>query len=153
MQIAQLNIGRVRYPLDDPRMAEFMDNLDRINALAERSPGFVWRLTGDGNNATDVYFDGAPDVNLNLSVWESVAALRDFVFRTVHARFYRRRAAWFDGPDGAGFVMWTVPAGHRPNLAGAFGRLAHLKQHGSTSHAWGWDGLPNVERWLEARSA
>jgi len=141
--IAQLNIGRARHALDDPRMAEFMDNLDRVNAIAERSPGFVWRLTGDGNDATDVFYDGAPDMNLNLSVWESVEALERFVFNTVHVKFSQRKAEWFEMPGEASFVMWPVPHGHRPGLAEAFERLEHLKTHGSTDHAWGWDGLAN----------
>ena len=139
MQIAELNIGRVRYPLDDPRMAGFMDNLDRVNALAERSPGFVWRLTGDGNNATDVYFDGAPDINLNLSVWQSVEALEAFVFRTLHLQFLRRKADWFEALDQPWLVMWPVPDGHRPSLEEAFARLEHLRSHGSSEHAWGWE--------------
>ena len=153
MQIAELNIGRIKYDLDDPRMAGFMDNLDRINALAERSPGFVWRLTGDGNNATDVSFDGAPGINMNLSVWDSVEALEHYVWNTVHVRFYRRKAEWFEHLDQPWFVMWPVEDDHRPSLAEAFGRLEHLRAHGSTEHAYGWDALAHLKAWMEKRCA
>jgi hypothetical protein len=92
MHLAELNVGYFRYPTDDPRMAEFMDNLDRVNALAERSPGFVWRLAGDNNNATE--FRIGDNMAVNLSVWESPKALEDYVFKTVHARFYKQHD-WF----------------------------------------------------------
>ena len=148
MHVAELNIGRIRYSQDDPRMADFMDNLDRINALAERSPGFVWRMTGDGNNAMDVGFDGAPDMNMNMSVWESVDALEAYVFNTVHVRFYRRKAEWFEHLDQPYFVMWPVPVGHRPTLAEAFDRLEHLRAHGSGEYAYGWDALEHLRACL-----
>lgn len=152
--IAELNIGRIRFPLDDPRMAEFAENLARVNAIADRSPGFVWRMTGadDGSNMDTVY-DGAPGMNLNLSVWESVEALSAFVFETVHDRFFRRKPEWFDILDEPAFVMWSVPVGHRPDMAEAFGRLAHLREHGPSEHAFGWEGLPDLKRSKEARCA
>ncbi len=150
MHIAELNIGRIKYDLNDPRLAGFMDNLDRINALAERSEGFVWRLTGDGNNATDVLHDG---MNVNLSVWENVEALEKFVWNTVHVRFYQRKAEWFDHLEEAYFVMWPVAEGHIPPLDEAFARLAHLRKHGSTDTAYGWDGLPHLKQWMEKRCA
>jgi hypothetical protein len=93
MHLAELNIGKFKYPTTDPRMAEFMDNLDRVNALAERSPGFVWRLKGDNNNATE--FRIGDDNAVNLSVWETPDALEHYVFKTVHVKFYKKRAAWF----------------------------------------------------------
>ena len=109
--IAQLNIGRVRHPLDDPRMADFMDNLVRINALAERSPGFVWRYSDESGNATSTrpYPDDSR-MMVNMSVWESVAALEKFVWQTVHTRFYGRKHEWFEKLDGPYFVLWRVPA-------------------------------------------
>lgn len=141
MPVAQLNIGRIRYPLDDPRMAEFVENLDRVNALADRSPGFVWRMSGaDETNNMDTRFDGAPGMNLNLSVWESVEALRQFVFDTVHDRFFRRKPEWFEILDEPAFVMWEVAAGHRPTPGEAFARLDHLRRHGPGAYAWDWAG-------------
>ena len=96
--LAELNIAQFQYPTDDPRMADFMNNLDRVNALAERSPGFVWRLKGDNNNAT--VSEACDDTLVNLiSVWETPEALEHYVFKTVHVQFYRRRAEWFDA-DG-----------------------------------------------------
>src|SRR4051812_45309668 len=86
--LAELNIGRVRYPLDDPRMAEFMDNLERVNGIAERSAGFVWRLKDDSGNATSMRGFADPRVILNVSVWENVEALERYVWQTVHKRFY-----------------------------------------------------------------
>lgn len=147
MPIAELNIGRIRYPLDDPRMAEFADNLDRINRLADRAPGFVWRMAGDDpTNNMDTVFDGAPDMNLNLSVWESVEALRAFVFDTLHDRFFRRKPEWFQILAEPAFVMWEVPAGHTPTPAEAFARLEHLRAHGPTPHAWDWQSVPTPEK-------
>jgi hypothetical protein len=95
-QIAQLNIGRFRYRTDDPRMASFMANLDRINALAERSEGFVWRLKDESNNATAIRPANDPNMAVNLSVWESVEALERFVWATVHKQFYNRKGDWFE---------------------------------------------------------
>ena len=147
MHIAELNIGRVRYPLDDPRMAEFMENLDRVNGLADRSPGFVWRMTGaDGTNNMENVFEGAPDMNLNLSVWESVEDLRHFVFNTLHDRFFRRKPEWFEILDESAFVMWEIPAGHIPTVEEAFARLEHLKEHGPSPHAWDWDSVPTTAK-------
>ena len=97
--LAQLNIGRFRYPTDDPRMADFMNNLDLVNGLAERSAGFVWRLKDDSGNATNFRPFPDPNMAVNLSVWDSVEALERFVYQTVHKRFYGRRPEWFDKMD------------------------------------------------------
>ncbi|MFO6464954.1 DUF3291 domain-containing protein [Jannaschia sp. KMU-145] len=139
MNLAQLNVGYARYALDDDRIAPFMDNLDRINALAERSPGFVWRMQSDGGNATDISVPDDPDMISNLSVWTDVESLGAYVFNTVHARFYDRGTDWFETMTKPHFVMWHVPDGHRPSLVEAMDRLAHLRVHGSTDHAFGWD--------------
>ena len=139
MNIAELNVGYANYPLDDPRMAGFMDNLDRINALAERSPGFVWRMQSDGGNATDIAVPGDEAMISNLSVWEDVSSLGNYVFNTVHARFYEKRADWFQAMSRHHFVMWPVAEGHIPTLEEAMERLAHLQAHGSSDAAFGWD--------------
>jgi hypothetical protein len=136
--LAELNIGRIRYDIDDPRMADFADNLALVNGLAERSPGFVWRFIDESGNATDTRPYDDPRIIVNLSVWESVEVLERFVWQTVHKRFYGRRADWFDHFDGPSFVLWWVPAGHRPSVAEAVARLAHLKEHGPTDHAFDW---------------
>ncbi|MEO1198234.1 MAG: DUF3291 domain-containing protein [Pseudomonadota bacterium] len=151
--LAELNIARIRYPLDDPRMADFVDNLDRINTLAERMPGFVWRLKDDGGDATTFRSFDDPDIIPNLSVWASVAAFETFAWRTVHRKFYTRRNEWFSKLDGPHFVMWWIEAGHVPDLEEAKARLEHLRVHGPTDQAFGWESLAGASDWMEARCA
>ena len=141
MQLAELNVGYAAHDLDDPRMAGFMDNLDRINTLAERSPGFVWRMKSDSGNATDIPVPGDPKMISNLSVWEDVPSLANYVFNTVHARFYDRKVEWFQPMQTPHFVMWWVEDGHIPTLEEATARLAELTEHGSTDRAFGWDAV------------
>ena len=95
--LAQLNIGRILYEIDDPRMKDFVDNLAFVNGLAERSPGFVWRYQDDSGNATSTRpYDGDPRMAVNMSVWQDVESLERFVWQTVHKRFYGRRHEWFE---------------------------------------------------------
>ena len=137
--LAQLNIGRLVADTDDPRVAPFMDNLDRVNGAGKRMPGFVWMMEGaEGQGNTEVKLDGDPRLISNLTVWESPAALRDFVFETIHVKFMARRSEWFERMEQAHFVMWWVPAGHRPTLEEALERLEHLRAHGPGAHAFGW---------------
>jgi Domain of unknown function (DUF3291) len=151
--LAQLNIGRLRYPTDDPRMAEFMNNLDFVNGLAEQSTGFVWRLKDDSGNATNIRPFDDPQMALNLSVWESIEALERFVWQTVHKRFYGRRPEWFNKMEAPHFVMWWVPVGHRPTVIEAKAWLEHLAAHGSSEHAFGWESIPAAQLWKRARCA
>ena len=151
--LAQLNVGRSRYATDDPRMAEFMGALDRVNALAERSPGFVWRLQSDAGNATDIKLTEDPQFIVNLSVWEAPEQFEHFVWNTVHKRFYERKSNWFEAKSAPHFVTWWVPAGHLPSPQEALGRLAHLTEHGPGAHAFGWESLPNVEALMSQRCA
>ena len=155
MHLAQLNIGQLRYSAGDPRVAEFMDNLDRVNAIAEAMPGFVWRLKDDTNNATsiDASDDFGPGIIVNMSVWESAEALERFVWQTVHKRFYNKKTDWFEAMGEAHFVMWWVEEGHRPGLAEAAQKLETLREHGSTDAAFGWDHLPNVKLWRSQQCA
>lgn len=135
--LAQVNIGRLRAPTDDPLVADFMNALDEINALAERSPGFVWRLQTDEGNATALrpYADD-DSILINLSTWASIDALSDYVYRSDHTGFLRRRAEWFERMEELILALWWVPAGHRPTEAEAVARLDHLRQHGPTAHAF-----------------
>ena len=144
--VAEVNIGRLLHAQDDPRVAEFMDNLARINAVADRSPGFVWRLQGDdeATGAMDVSWPGDPQMNVNLSVWESPNALEDYVWRTVHKRFYQKKGAWFAAMETPHFAMWWTPIGHRPTVVEAKERLDHLVANGPTEHAFGWESLPSA---------
>jgi len=151
--LAELNIGRLLHPLDDPRMADFADNLDRVNGIADRSEGFVWRLKGESGNATGIQAFDDPRIILNISLWESVDALERYVWQTVHKRFYGRRHEWFDRFEGPYFVMWWVPAGHRPTVEEAVERLRHLKDNGPSEFAFGWESLPAAQIWKSARCA
>ena len=135
-QLAQLNIGRVRAPLDDPIMRGFVDRLEDLNALADASPGFVWRLQTDAGNAT--YFRPYPHDDrllMNMSVWSSVDALRQYVYKSGHAEMLRQRHDWFE-PMRVFLALWWVPAGHRPGIDEAKQRLAHLEAHGPSQFAF-----------------
>src|ERR1041385_2899087 len=135
--LAQLNIGRLRAEVDDPSIAEFMDNLDPINALAEASPGFVWRLQTDEGNATAIRaFPDDPLMVLNLSVWESMETLADFAYRSAHTAFLRRRAEWFERQGEAYLVLWWIRVGTVPTVEEALARLDHLKRFGPNPEAF-----------------
>ncbi|MFO1407926.1 MAG: DUF3291 domain-containing protein [Steroidobacteraceae bacterium] len=133
--LAQLNIATMREPLDSPVMAGFVENLERINGLADAAPGFVWRLKDDEGDATAIRPFGE-DKLVNLSVWESVEALREFAFRSAHAEIMRRRREWFERMEDAYAVLWWVPAGHVPTTEEAARRLDHLRRHGPTPEAF-----------------
>lgn len=135
-QLAELNIARMLAPSDDPIMAEFMDNLAKINALAEQSPGFVWRFIESGGNATEVRPYDDPHIIINISVWESVDALYNYTYYSGHTDFFRRRADWFHKLDTPIMALWWVPAGHQPTVEEAKARLDHLTQHGPTPTAF-----------------
>jgi len=118
-------------------MQGFVARLEEINALAERSAGFLWRLQTEDGNATA--FRPYPDDNsilINMSVWADLDSLREYVFRTVHAEVMRQRREWFEKFDGVYVALWWVPAGHRPSLEEAVGRIAHLESHGATPFAF-----------------
>ncbi len=148
MHLAQINVGRLRAPVDDPMIADFYDALDEINALAERSPGFVWRLQTDEGNATSIRPYEDELIAVNMSVWESVDALADYVYRSMHATFLRRRREWFERFEAAHAAMWWIPAGIVPSVEDAVERLDHLEVHGPSPraftfrHRFGPDGEP-----------
>lgn len=148
--LAQFNIARIKYPLDDPRMKEFVDNVARVNALAEQIDGFVWRLQDESGHAMGMRVYDDPRILPNLTVWKSAEALERFVFRTLHSRFYGRREQWFE-PIETPLVMWWVLEGHRPRLPEGVERLHHLKAHGPSDHAFGWEYLPAAQLWKTAR--
>jgi hypothetical protein len=136
--LAQLNVASPRAPLDDPSMAGFVDELVLINARADASPGFVWRLVGeDSDDATSLRPFG-PDLMVNMSVWESVEALRDFTYRDgTHLEQLRRRREWFSREGlGSHLVLWWIPAGTIPTLEQARERLALLDRVGPGPEAF-----------------
>ena len=150
MHLAQLNIGRLVAPTDDPRVAEFMNALDRINGLGKRMPGFVWMMEGSGEPGTGNTENAIGDDPLhvtNLTVWEDVKSLEQFVWNTVHRQFYERRHDWFEVKFSMDFGMWWVPKGHRPTLEEALERLEHLRQNGDSDHAFGWEHLQDATLW------
>jgi len=151
--LAQFNIARIRFPLDDPRMAEFVDNVQRVNGLAKMIDGFIWRLQDASGHAMNLTVYDDPRILPNLTVWENVEALERFVWQTVHRRFYGRREQWFEPLDGPPLVMWWVPSGHRPTLSEGVERLDRLKAHGSSDDAFGWDSIPAAQLWKTARCA
>ena len=148
--IAQFNIARIKYPLDDPRMREFAENVARVNALAEQIEGFVWRLQDESGNAMGMTVYDDPNVLPNLTVWKDVEALERFVWKTVHSRFFGRREEWFE-PLDTPLVMWWVPAGARPSMDEGVARRDHLMAHGPSDHAFGWEHLSAAQYWKSAR--
>jgi len=135
--LAQVNVGRIRAPLDDPIMEGFRTQLDPINALADRSPGFVWRLQTEDGNAMAIRPYAADDrMAINMSVWESLDALQQFVYKTAHVGPLRDRKQWFEPMDGPILALWWIPAGHIPTIDEAKERLQHLKEHGPTLAAF-----------------
>lgn len=144
MHLAELNIGRLLAPTDDPQVAEFMANLDRINSLGKRMPGFVWMMEGSGapdTGNTGARIDGDPQFVANLTVWEDVDSLSTFVYKTLHLKFMDRKGEWFEALDKRHFVMWWIPEGHKPTLEEALARLQHLQDNGPSDHAFGWDWM------------
>jgi GNAT superfamily N-acetyltransferase len=134
--LAQLNIGRLVAPLDDLRLEPFVSNLDAVNALAEKSPGYVWRLQTEEGDATALRPYPDPDVIVNLTVWESVESLKAFVYQGDHLAIFRRRREFFEVPSEAYVVLWWVPDGHIPSLDEAKDRLEFLRRHGPSPWAF-----------------
>ena len=150
MHLAELNVGRLLAPTDDPRVAEFMANLDRINGLGKRMPGFIWMMEGSGEPGTgntENSIGDDPQHVANLTVWEDAPSLERFVWGTIHKQFYERRQEWFEVLGEMHFVMWWVPAGHRPTMDEALSRLAHLRRLGDSDNAFGWAHLRDADMW------
>lgn len=134
--LAQMNTARLRAPLEDPSMAEFVEGVALMNSLADRSPGFVWRLTGEGDAGT-ISAPADPSRIYTLSVWESVSHLREYAYQSEHLDYLRRRRDWFV-PHGheAALVMWWIPAGRIPTLRAGLSRLDRLRADGPTPEAF-----------------
>ena len=133
--LAQVNVGRILAPLDSPVMAGFVDNLDKINMLAETSPGFIWRLKDDANNATSIRMYDDDRIIMNMSVWETPDHLYQYVYKSMHGEFLKRRREWFEKMGEMYYVMWYVPVGHLPVSARhgsgwcIYGRMARRHMH------------------------
>jgi hypothetical protein len=135
-ELAQLNIGIIRDSMDSPVMAEFAANLERINLLAERSPGFIWRLQTEQGDATALRPFQDPDMLLNMSVWRDLESLNAYVYRSAHVEIMRRRREWFERMELPFLVLWWVPRGHRPDVTEAIARLELLRSKGATPDAF-----------------
>lgn len=136
MKLAQLNIALAKYPLDAPEIKEFVDNLEWVNNIAESSDGFVWRLKDESGDATDIKVFDDPNMIVNMSVWDSVDALKNFMFRSHHRDFMRRKSEWFHRLAEETYVLWWVEDGHVPTLDEALTRLEHLRNKGDTPYAF-----------------
>jgi hypothetical protein len=134
--LAQINIARMLAPVDDPLMADFVAQLPPINALAEESPGFVWRLQSEGGDATSIKVYDDDMIIINLTVWESVDSLWEYVYKSSHHGVLRERRRWFEKIAGPYYALWWVPAGHLPDPQEGKERLEYLRQHGDTSYAF-----------------
>ena len=139
--LAQINVARLKSPIDSPLLAGFVARIDEINALADSADGFVWRLQSPEGNATYIRAFDDESILVNLSVWESVEALKRYVYRTAHAELLRDRRKWFEHFDGAWLAMWWIAAGHIPSVEEAKARLEHFRTRGPSSLAFGFDSL------------
>lgn len=134
--LAQINVARALAPLDDPQLAGFVARLDEINVLADGSPGFVWRLQSDSGNATDIQVSDDPRFIVNMSVWQDLASLFAYVYRSDHLQVMAQRRQWFEKPAGAFMALWWVPAGTLPRVEEGLERIALLDRLGPTPQAF-----------------
>ncbi|MEV6393399.1 DUF3291 domain-containing protein [Streptomyces sp. NPDC051907] len=135
-ELAQVNIARLKFPLDSPELKDFVDGLDPVNAVAEAADGFVWRLQSATGNATDVPVFGDEWLIVNMSVWRDADALTAFMYQGRHRELLKRRHEWFERVQEVMTTLWWVRAGHRPTVAEAEERLRHVRAHGPTDHAF-----------------
>ncbi|MDX3529540.1 DUF3291 domain-containing protein [Streptomyces sp. ID05-39B] len=135
-ELAQVNISRLKFPLDSPELKDFVDALDPVNADAEAADGYVWRLQSEEGNATDVPVFGDDWLIVNLTMWRDANALTTYMYQGRHREMLARRREWFDRVQEAMTALWWVPAGHRPTVAEAEARLLHLRTHGPTPYAF-----------------
>ncbi|MFA0158550.1 DUF3291 domain-containing protein [Vibrio sp. 10N.261.46.A3] len=136
MKLSQLNIALAKYPLDAPEIKEFVDNLELVNGIAESSEGFVWRLKDESGDATNIKAFDDPNMIVNMSVWDSVDSLKNFMFRTHHRDFIRRKGDWFHRLPEDTYVLWWIEEDHIPTLEEAIERLEHLREIGDTPYAF-----------------
>ncbi len=136
MHLAQLNIAKAKAPMDSPVMEGFVENIDRINGIAESSDGFIWRLKEESGNATGINAFNDPLLLVNMSVWDSQETLKTFMFKTHHLEFMQRKQEWFTKLPEASYVLWWIPKGHIPTLEEAKARLEHIRENGESPYAF-----------------
>ena len=143
-QLAQLNIAKLLKPIDHPQIADFVNQLDEINAVAEKSKGFVWRLKDeDSNDATSLNVFNDPSIIVNMSVWKDVVSLKDYVYNSDHVKVFIRRKEWFEKPTKAHMVLWWVKNGVFPTPEDGKKRLEHLQEFGSSKFAFSFKDVIN----------
>ncbi|MCX5331367.1 MULTISPECIES: DUF3291 domain-containing protein [unclassified Streptomyces] len=135
-ELAQVNISRLKFPLDSPELKDFVDALDPVNASAEAADGYVWRLQSEGGDATDIKVFGDDWLIINLTMWRDTNALTAFMYQGQHREMLARRREWFEKVAEAMTALWWVPAGHRPTVTEAESRLLHLRANGPTPYAF-----------------
>ncbi len=149
LHLAEFNFGLLRQDWDAPEMADFANALDLVNGIAERAPGFVWRMGDAEMEAAQADpaspFAGNPRMASAMSVWEDAESLGNFVWKTVHRQFYARKGEWYDEPGQ--MVLWWVPQGHRPDMAEGMARWQHRKDNGDSDYAFGWSHLEEAKAW------
>ncbi|WP_328438584.1 DUF3291 domain-containing protein [Streptomyces sp. NBC_00444] len=135
-ELAEVNIARLKFPLDSPELKDFVDALDPVNADADAADGFVWRLQSDAGDATDIQVFGDEWLIINMSVWRDADALTAYMYQGRHREMLARRREWFERVEEAMTAMWWVPAGHRPTVAEAESRLLQLRTNGPTPYVF-----------------
>lgn len=143
--LAQVNVGKIKAPIDSPEMKEFVDNLDPINTLAENSEGFIWRLKEENNNATSIKVYDDDFIIVNMSVWKDKDALYKYVYQSDHTVFLRRRKEWFEKMEAMYMALWYVPANQMPSVEDAVERLNHLREHGETPFSFSFKNNFTIE--------
>ncbi len=145
MHLAQVNIAEMIAPINDPVMADFVNNLDRINMLAEQSPGFVWRLKGDEGNATAITVFDNLFLIINMSVWENLDTLFDFTYKTAHVEILKRKKEWFKNMPRMHMAFWYIDKGHQPTPEEAKERLYYLQEYGQSPYAFSFKSRFSIE--------
>ena len=140
MTIAQMNWGRLKYPLQDKRMSEFTDSLHNVYILAENHPGFIWRISESESELQlyDLGFDNL--ISSTVSVWNNIESLKDYTYNSLHGVYLKRSSEWFEKIDGPQLVIWNCEKDAQPNFKDSFDRLENLKNKGPTDYAYGWLG-------------
>ncbi len=152
MHLAQLNIAKAKYSLEAPEIKEFVDNLEPINKLAESSNGFIWRLKGESDDATNIQVFDDPNIIVNMSVWDSIDTLKDFMFRTHHRDFLRRKKEWFHHIPEDSYVLWWIPISHTPTVKEAVEKLTFLRENGDTPKAFSLKSNFSWAEYLESNA-
>jgi hypothetical protein len=148
--LAQINIAKIIAPLDSPIMADFTNNLDRINGVAEASDGFVWRLKDENNNATSIKIFEDEFIIVNMSVWKNIESLTHYVYKSDHIEFFKRREEWFHKMPVAHMTLWYIPSDHTPSSEEGKSRLEYLREHGDTPYAFSFRKRFTIEEYLKS---